>query len=217
MRDAKDVNEKDLREAVGAINGTKFLENKIEVKGATVEDMMKDLCAAVESLEEDQANKLPEKAINMYNDLIEDEVEEAVEEESVDEEVIEEETVKETEEEEVVEEIPEEEVVEEVVEDVVEETVEKKKEKKKEKKVTEPVVAKASTKEEVKTNKNAPKQSASNFLMKYLCDNPDATEEGVQGALEKAGFRRLAEITVHAWIKDMKNITVYLKEIGKLK
>ena len=75
MRDAKDVDEKALREAIGAINGTKFLEKKIEVKGRTVDDMMNDLCAAVESLEEADANKLPEKAINMYNNLIEDEVE----------------------------------------------------------------------------------------------------------------------------------------------
>ena len=158
MRDAKDVDEKALREAIGAINGTKVLKEKIEIKGKTVDDMMNDLCAAVESLEEADANKLPEKAINMYNNLIEDEVEEApveaVEEEVVEEEVVEESDEAVVEEEEVVEESVDEveeaeaevEVEDEVVEDVVEE-VEKKKEK-----APKPAVDKVKKKEAAKEN-----------------------------------------------------------------
>ncbi len=53
-------------------------------------------------------------------------------------------------------------------------------------------------KKDVTTTNEKPqkKQSAGDFVMRYLCDNPGKNEEQVQKALEKAGFKRLAEPTI---------------------
>jgi hypothetical protein len=86
--------------------------------------------------------------------------------------------------------------------------------KKENKKMTK-LVKKDSPKKD-KATKPDKKQSATDFLMKHLCDNPDATEEQSQKALEKKGFKRLAESTVYYWVRDMRNIISYLRETGKI-
>lgn len=73
MKAVTDVDEKKLREAIGALNGLSLLDEKIVVKGKTTEDLMESFVDAIDELEDDQSGTLPENVILMYNELIEDE------------------------------------------------------------------------------------------------------------------------------------------------
>jgi len=198
MKDATEVNEKDLKAAIVALNATGMLEEKIVVKGKTVEDLMETLLDGVEELDEAQQSTLPATVINVYNDLIADEVAEPSSAESEEEGEVDPDTQK--------------------VERAVSE-----KEKKGEKadykeKSTGAITAKAKTKEAAVQARAEKKKepSATNFVMKFLCDNPDSTEKEVQKALHDAGLKPLADTTVYYWVRDMKAIMSYLKETGKL-
>jgi len=75
---------------------------------------------------------------------------------------------------------------------------------------------KQETKTVTKETKKAKPQSATNFMMKFLCDHPNSTEEDVQNALAKKGYKKMSEANVYAWVRDMRAIMAYLKETGKL-
>jgi len=60
------------------------------------------------------------------------------------------------------------------------------------------------------------KQSSSEFAWKFVCDNPVATDEEIQKAIESAGLKRLAESTLSNWVISTKDILNYLKKTGKI-
>ena len=65
MRDAKDVDEKVLREAIGAINGTKVLKEKIEIKGKTVDEVVARLQSALEHIDRDRLVVVPDCGLGL--------------------------------------------------------------------------------------------------------------------------------------------------------
>jgi len=199
MKDATEVNEKDLKAAIVALNATGMLEEKIVVKGKTVEDLMETLLDGVEELDEAQQSTLPATVINVYNDLIADEVAEPSSAESEEEGEDDPDTQK--------------------VERAVSE-----KEKKEEKadykeKSTGAITTKAKTKEAAVQAKAEKKKgpSATDFAMRFICDNPRATEADIQKALDKAGMRILSTATIDYLLKEVGYIIGYLKESKRIK
>jgi len=60
------------------------------------------------------------------------------------------------------------------------------------------------------------KQSAADFVPRFLCANPEATSEEIQKALQKVGLK-MADSMISAWIRDMKRVFEELQILGKLK
>jgi hypothetical protein len=203
MKDVSEVKEKDLKAAITALNATEMLEEKIVMKGKTTEDLMEALLDGVEELDDEQQSTLPANVIAMYNNLIEDEV---GEEEVLAAEDEEEETEAGEDEE---EDGGAEEIYEENPKTPVKEKIMTPKKK--------PAV-KEKTKEAGKPKKEESKGlSSSNIAMRVIADNPEATEEDIQTALEKAGVKPLSSGTIDYLLKEVKYIVGYLKESGKLK
>jgi len=63
----------------------------------------------------------------------------------------------------------------------------------------------------------AKKPSSTDFVMKYVCDHPEATDEDVVNALSAAGLKALSPITLGGWVKSTKDVIAYLKETRKIK
>ena len=88
MKELDKVEQSVLRDAIRDLNNSGLIDKPIKMVGVKKEVLIKSFTDAVENVPDEKSTKIPNSAVNLYNDLFEDEAEEAPKEDEVPEDEI---------------------------------------------------------------------------------------------------------------------------------
>ena len=216
MKELDKVEQSVLRDAIRDLNNSGLIDKPIKMVGVKKEVLIKNFTDAVENVPDEKSTKIPNSAVNLYNDLFEDEAEEAPKEDEVPEDEIPEDEAPE-------DEIPEDEAPEDEPKDEKEKQEESPVKRKrgrpaskepKEKKETPPKDPNAPKRKP--PERKGPKGPFGSFLDGQAGKIEVALAEGgtIEDIMEAAGASR-ARIASHIrYLKEKKNIEVVKGEDG---